>query len=458
VGVNTARRLWSPSSESIFWLVVVGVILLYTIGLSIGPRVKGSELEATTPTGERVYHVAAIDLPGPFGILLSRDSPELMESAARPEKMVEPGNRLQSRPALMWLAWVVSKPISLFTSGLVALTSHEDVKLPEGRTRTREQAMGQLAPVFVAFYLINVAFLAVSVWLLRRAALLSGVNPDVACLAGALVIFSSITKAYLISPHTQFMNIVLPVLVAAILFRWFAVGKLRLAFALGVSALTGLGILAYATWLLMPFVLLMGVGWAWWAGGDQWKSARRIVAWSPLLVGLMLAPYVLWYAYVMNVTGSFYVHEAAKDGGLVWILQGSAADAVVRLAGNLAHLVSAAAVQAVPYVLFVVPAAVAMLRNHLKLPQPSVRTLMQAVLAAALTSAVFLMFFGLLGFRIWRYAVPLLPAWILPIGLLNAMVFKALAPGAERRVFVLSLAALAIGFAVFFVAKDGPWS
>ena len=102
-------------------IAVVVALLVYTVGLAVGPRLSAESLDEVSPTGARVHCLTAIDLPGPFGILLNCDSPEFMEAASNPRRLLEHNNVRQSRPGQIWLAWVISKPLSVFASALGSL-------------------------------------------------------------------------------------------------------------------------------------------------------------------------------------------------------------------------------------------------------------------------------------------------------------------------------------------------
>jgi hypothetical protein len=345
----------------------------------------------------------------------------------------------------------------MFSSWMVGFASRPDVGLPEGAKRTRAQAIADMGPGFIAFFVINAGFLIASMMLLRASVGLTQRATLVATLAGSGLLFNDITKAYLLSPHSQLMNIVLPMVMVALLYRWFRGEDFsaRLWWVLGV--LCGYGLLAYATWALVPVVLAVAVAGSWMRGGAERARARRAAPYLAGIALLLALPYAAWYFYVVRTAGYFYVHETSYDGGLVWLWRNDVASVLVQLAGNLTYLLRAAVEQCVPYAVFLLPAVVALTVARKKLDVEERRSLGLSAAAAALITLLFLVFFALLGFRIWRYAVPLLPAWTLPIALLNEFARARLTSPAGRRLHAAALAFLAVLVGLYEVAKDGPW-
>lgn len=444
------------NSRTSRWQIwVLCALLIYSVGLSVGPRVSGDMLKGQTRWG--VNCLTAIDLPGPFGILLNCDSPDFMESASKPGRLLEAGNWRQNRPGQIWLAWLIAQPIGLFSDALVWIAKSDGVHLPEGRTRSRAQAIADLAPAYLAYYLINIALLVAAIWLLRSNAIVSGFNASIFVLTGAALMFNDITKAYLVTPHSQLMNILIPVLLGTLLFRWLRGDKIGLPGLLWLAALGGFGLLAYATWLLLPVIIGIGMLWSRFGQRPAAIQAAPGLYWFPVILLLVLLPYYLWYLYVINTTGSFYQHETTYDGGLVWVLKLTPFDALVQFLGNVEYLLGAAMRQCLPLAALMVPAIVVLLQHKPTIDIHTRRDLVAAVLSAVVVGGIYLGFFALLGFRIWRYAVPLLPAMTLPIAMLNAVADRQLRTAASKFRHRALLAAIGVGLAAFEIAKDGPW-
>jgi len=438
-------------------LWIVGVLLAlaaYSIGLAVGPRVSGDALSAKSAWG--VNCLTAIDLPGPFGLLLNCDSPDFMESASKPERLVEKGNWRQNRPGQIWLAWLVSQPLKAMTDAFVSFASRADVQLPEGNKRSRAQAIADLAPGFVAYYLLNLLLLVATIAVLRSNASLVGLNPTVFTLVASVLLFNDITKAYLLTPHSQLMNVFLPTLLVTLVFRGLRQVQFTRDQLLTLAAVSGLGLLVYATWALVPVVMAL-----WMASGLLQNSRRAAVLpalrWSPVLALLIFAPYVCWYAYVVQRTGLFYVHETSYDGGLVWLLRLGAMEAANRFVGNIAYLLGAAAAQSFPYIAMSLPAVLVLTIRRRSNGADDNGALKQAFVAAALIGLLYLIFFALLGFRLWRYAVPLLPALALPIAMINCRAVQGFVSNTAKTRYLWLLACIGAGIALFEVTKEGPW-
>jgi hypothetical protein len=216
-------------------------------------------------------------------------------------------------------------------------------------------------------------------------------------------------------------------------------------------------LLAYATWALVPVVMMAALVWSWTLGGEPRQRTLRAAVHLPAMLGLTVLPYALWYAYILRVAGSFYVHETSYDGGLVWIWRNDVGAVLSQLLSNIVYLSGAAAGQSLPLLAFLLPPVLVLSFIGFRLDADEARDLKIASMAAGIVAVLFLCFFALLGFRVWRYAVPLLPAWTLPIALLNTSALARMGSTWARRAYfaVLMLAVVAVG--VFQVAKEGPW-
>jgi hypothetical protein len=177
----------------------------------------------------------------------------------------------------------------------------------------------------------------------------------------------------------------------------------------------------------------------------------------PLAIVPLVVPYVLWYLYVVQSAGSFYVHETSYDQGLVWILDGALFAVAFQFAGNAGYLLGEAAQQALPYVIFAAIPAVVLLVGRKRIDPEDAHELRHALAATLVVTGLFLCFFSLLGFRAWRYAVPLLPAWTLPIALLSSVAGQHLAAAGHRRLYVSILSCAGVVVALHQIAKEGPW-
>jgi hypothetical protein len=443
------RRAASRSGP--FWVLLGLAVAAYSLGLAVGPRL---EAEAA-----RAWCQYPVDLPGPFGILLNCDSPAFVDHAVHPGRLLEEGNVRQSRPGQIWLAWLVSRPLQPLAETAVALLGEDRLGIERGHTRTHDQMVREGAAPFAAYYLINLVLLAAAVWLVREAV---GGDPGQRLAAGLTagpLVFNDVTKAFLLTPHNQLMNVLLPVLLAVALFRWIERGEIPRGQVLGLCAIAGLGLLAYATWAMVPPFVLVASLLVRAPGSGRLAQAARVLRWLPGMLVLAYAPYAGWYLYVLREAGSFYQHEMAL-GHLVWVQEvlGPAPWSVAgRLALGALGVVGKALLQAAPFATLVLPAAVAVWVFGVRLPAASRQRVRLAAGAAAVTSAFFLAFFSLTGFAPWRLAFTLLPAWVLPCAAVNAALLAALPAAGGRRTLLLSLTLTAVVTAGYHVVKDGPW-
>lgn len=101
------ERMVSRAKLNFDWIwlgFIVGLAYLLT-GFLIGPRVPAERQLGACVTN--------INLPGPFGIGLNCDSPELMWLAREPSGLLTKNSYRQSRPGLIIAAAILQVPLSL---------------------------------------------------------------------------------------------------------------------------------------------------------------------------------------------------------------------------------------------------------------------------------------------------------------------------------------------------------
>jgi hypothetical protein len=87
-----------------YWLLLVCGLVVLMVGLLVGPRVPNDQQHAQCVTN--------LLFAGPFGISLNCDSMEFMRLARDPAALLEPQNRRQARPGLIFAAAALAVPLS----------------------------------------------------------------------------------------------------------------------------------------------------------------------------------------------------------------------------------------------------------------------------------------------------------------------------------------------------------
>jgi hypothetical protein len=283
-------------------------------------------------------------LYGKLHLVLGYDSPEFMQDAHDPARLLEPRNIRQSRPGLILLAAGVERLLGQVDGQLM------DPYHASGGTEPAERYLPYVAYIMLNFLLLGLSFFVFWHTLER-----SGSNDTLAAaFLGGLLIFNGVIKSFLWTPHTQLFNILAP-LVCLYAFqgitRQALFGRGRM---LVLAFLAGLGVTAYGTFLLFfPSVLIAQ---AWVVVRDRLKVDWRMLARLALVILLAVVPFLAWVFYVRTTTGSFYQYEYSQ-GQFSWILPllRSAPLRAVRLAaGNFGKIVLEAGAQAA-----VLPAALA---------------------------------------------------------------------------------------------------
>jgi hypothetical protein len=271
------------------YLVSFGVLtVLWALLLLVGPRYHDPIV--------RPMSYRNIDLPGPFGLSLSVDSPNFMRLALEPAQLFEPRELRQSRPGLV----LAAAPLAL---GLAQIVGPPPVAS------------------FLAYMLLHIAILVASFALyLRIVWPRNEMVPLPVYLTGLLLLFNNVTAYFMLSPHTCLFNLLAPLLCLWIADRAWHNDLFRERRVFLVALLSGLGFVSYGSFLLaFPALLLPAVVRERGAGRALGVAfLGRVVAVGAILV----APVVAWYALVMSVNGTFYSAEVEVFRMFVWIADG----------------------------------------------------------------------------------------------------------------------------------------
>lgn len=465
------------------WLAFVAALLLILTGALIGPRV---------PTDQQVKQcVGNVDLPGPFGFGLNCDGPVFMALAREPAGLLRKGNTRQSRPGIILLAAVLEKPLALVLADRDRPVDRFQPDWTDNAQHIAEAFQVDL-PAFLAYLLLNVGVLLLVFGCLGRILLperrATGPEAGLWLATGVLLCTNDVTKAFLLAPHTQLLNILAPVLAVEAARRTWLGALERTRFAIGLGLAVGVGMLTYAVFA----VVVAAVGVAWLARVYHWRTmatSLRNAAPVPesiapafarptaeikrvyllpihahsfanlaLLTLLAALPSFAWIQFVKAKTGEFFSQELAM-GQIVWMR-----DAWHEGAAVLAHkwwehlrdLLKLAAPQAVPVLALLVLAGVVAalrwrtVRSALRQALPLLTT---CVLVAWLAAS----FYTCVGLINERLAFTVVPALLVLGGALLVTLAKAL-PLREQRWLARAGIAIAVAQALYSWTKDGPWS
>jgi hypothetical protein len=366
--------------------------LIFTLGLLIYHRLP------------RNYPDVAFNFTiyGHFDAVINYDSPEFMKDAIHPTELLEKTSLRQSRPGLILLVAGLDKLVSPFSSWI----------MPVFRATGKEIETDYYIP-YALFVLTNYLFVFLSFFLFLK--ILAGETLPVVfgaiCLSG-LFIFNDVMKAFLLTPHTQIFNLLSP-LVCLYVYRQVAQHQLfeRRRFFL-LSFLVGLGVTAYATFLLFIPSVIIALGWN--LLREKRKIDRRLILRLVVMILLTISPFLAWVIYVYSHTGSFYSSEMAVYHQFVWMIpmfKSAPVQAVLTLVKIFGSLVISVAEQS--WVLLLILAAVLVVvvdRDHPLSFQ--LNRLKQFPIYCLVVTFLFLIFFACGGIATYRYAFPAVPPLI----------------------------------------------
>jgi hypothetical protein len=434
-------------------LFLIGFWLL-CLGLLVGPRV---------PAVDAGYNcVGNVELWGPFGFELNCDSPEFMWLAREPEGLINHLNSRQSRPGLILLAALIQAPLSL-----IVAPAGEPTPVYQGLYDPARVAWSffQDRPAYLAYILLNLAMLLASFHVLRRAiehrhAVRYGAEAVIIVATGLLLVANDVTKAFVWSPHTQMLNILVPVLAVHATRRVIEDRHLDRKFAVAIGLVVGIGMTIYPFFVVIPACMLLPVL----IGMVRTRSARirRRDLTNLALIGLLsVAPSALWYAFLRIAADQiFYAELDLKQ--VVW-MKDALADGIGALLAQwfdyLGELLEMAAPQAIALAALVgwlaLSLVIAVRRRQIALPELSAAVPMIAI--GLYVSFAVLGFYTCVGWVTERLAYPAIPPLLFAVGATAILIARRLPTGA-RSLLAGGCLAIAMAQIIYEVAKEGPWS
>jgi hypothetical protein len=379
-----------------------------------------------------------------------------MALSREPSAVLEPENVRQSRPGMIVAAALLQAPLSwlLPSNGLPARSIEAGIYNPGIIADSFRREL----PAYTAYILLNVVLLLASFYVLCLI-VRPGRGRDVALglvlgASGIVLIANDVTKAFVWSPHTQMFNMLVPLLALYMTLRaWQGAMKER-AFAVGAGLITGLGILTYPVFVVIPACVVPVAVFALWRNRAPAAPVLMNMVW---LIALSGVPFLFWYLFVIQVVGDFFQAEMAI-GEVVWMAKSWAKGVDVFIADWLEKawkLIAFAAPQAV---------AVAGLAAWLTIwavidprAKAAVRAVAPVAIAAAYVSFAVLGFYTCVGWTVDRLGYPVIPALLGAVAVAAFLIARHLEPQ-RRTIFAAGCVLIAVVQIIYVAAKDGPWS
>ncbi|HEX5110428.1 MAG TPA: hypothetical protein VFV95_18385 [Vicinamibacterales bacterium] len=367
-----------------------------------------------------------------FRHVLNCDSGEFMALASAPASVVSRRVR-QSRPLSFVLAYVISRPLYLIPRLVKAGPYYP------------------LAPEFVAYLIINIALLILTLVIFTRLLDWSARVRDGTELLFALVVLgvNDITKLFFWTPHVQVYNLFIGCLTLYLIVRLIERGEpLRSRQAVGLGLAFGVGLLIYGSFLI-PLLCVALV---------QVVIYRRL--WPALVAGAVsLLPYVCWVTLIFALTGTFYNHEIEVYRQFVWIADcaklGVVACPPKAIDNAWAFFNTGAPVMVVPLLLLCgCRIAGYIWPGNTPVPPERLRLIGLAIAFAFSVTAVFLL---LMGYYVPRLIWLLVPSVLLAVTLeLRALRLAIALP--RRWMFDAGLLAASLVYVFVLLERQGPYN
>ena len=301
--------------RNLAWFLFLLMLAAFTVGRLVGPRVPDDQ--------QKRWCAVNVHITARLGVSLNCDAPEFMRVAAHPSALLETTTPMQSRPGMPIAAWFIAlplQPIAALVPHLVARPERADID-----PNRIAGALGSFGPDYVAYVALNLLMLCGSFQLFRRVyrAHQPVDQPDtvaiVAVSCATLMVATFPITNYLLSPHSQLFNTLVPMLALVFAIRADAGALADVRFAAMVGAIVGFGQTAYALFLVITMTVLLFAGVHAvrnWRGSDKRVLLRN----AGILVAMSVAPTILWYAFLHFAIGQFHYHELQDDKSVVWML------------------------------------------------------------------------------------------------------------------------------------------
>lgn len=434
-GIAVRRDLW----REVAWAGALVLAVQLPFLVSPAPQ-RGTEMQ---------HGVRTIYLAGPVHVNVDIDSPQFVAVSHDPRLLLtEEGHTWQSRPLYLALGWSLALPFRAAGLGVLGDRMFAGRPLPG-----IPGSYGSYLPEFAGLVLLNWLLVTAALVLLRRLLGERSLRSPAVILPAALLLANEVTKPGFWTPHLQMFNLAVPVGTLALL-AWMHARRDRLHAGHAWEIGTGLGVgaLAYGAFAIpagaaaLAMVLTR-------TPARLWTRCLR----AALLLAAFFIPLVVWVMFVRARTGTFYSHEVARYHQFVWIFETARRGMGVlgvTLAQNLSSYLTTLVMVAWCPLLALAAAWAAVYATGAARPWSDRE---RSVLRASATYlAVCVPFFALAGYYATRLTWTVVPAMLPALGFAIARLERAPRP-AVRWWAMGAVAAAALGWWIFWVARTGPW-
>jgi hypothetical protein len=284
-----------------------------------------------------------------FGISLDCDSPEFINLANEPSKLLEEGQTRQGRPGYPLIAYTLKMFVQPFHSYLSLLWADS------WRSDYIRDIDGTISALF-AYALLNITLLAAVIYAMLCFARsnwplqyqLSSAQSfgklvlrNLWIFLPLLVLFNVPMKRFLWSPHTVVFNIAAPTFAFWIYFYLRHNKEYHpLILSIGTSIVVGLLGLVYPNFVVgLPIIGLALVQNGWNTHTSPFRKTTHILL---HILSLLTAaiPFLLWKYFVEWKIGSFYEHETMGSNYVTWLFasETSLLEKAIMLVSNITRL------------------------------------------------------------------------------------------------------------------------
>ncbi|VTR64736.1 membrane hypothetical protein [Desulfosarcina cetonica] len=422
-----------PIRPSILIILVILGSLIYLCGLAVGPRVSQQSID------QDHLWLENIQFSSYFGVSLNCDSYFYMIGAADTRTVFAHNSVIQSRPLLPLIAHPLSKLLEVVVFRPLPRAS---------------KLFNKLLHTYIAYILINLLVLIWAYWLYFKIV----VHPNninsapTSLVIGTFLIANDITKAFFFSPHTQMLNLLLPLLALYALLKLRITNISRQTYVY-YALLSGLGVLVYGSSIVVGAAILLARLYRY----ISTKDTSAIIALFELLIlsAILIAPNIIWWGIVTLTTGEFYSSEVSRWNQIVWMLDVFDKGwlwLASSLISNLKFFILSALLHMIP----IVP--VILLLTWFSWPYHS---LLKEVLknnifvCSTVIAIIFLIFFSMVGYCVGRLAIPPAVMGIVIIGLWTSHLETKLNE-VGRQQLLYSTGILIMLQSTWMVVKYGP--
>ena len=394
-------------------------------------------------------YVTNIHIAGPFSVSLNCDSPAFIHDALHPGDLLMPDSHFRSRPGLIIAAAALSSLLSA-ADPLFERVGPTMIAPDTAACDTRDVLGKDSIRTYTAYFIIDIIILSlcfVTYWKIISNYLKISIIYNVILCVSLLFVLNDNSKMFLLSPHTQFFNILVPLVCTYLCVKGLTDERFEGREMFTWSFVGGLGILIYGTFvLLLPSMIAATTIRHWREGQTGRRWASLIIRFAGMSV-LCILPGLSWFLFTVHASGE-YPYEMSHAGEFAWMIDFASEGLMVvplTLLRNIFVTVQLGVYQAAPALLSLTALLLVALWQGVP-PRALFRQLGALPLSAGLVGLIFVVFWGMDGLLSWRLSYCIVP----PLIVLTGAVAALLRGRIHRRIWhrvegAATLGAVAIG-------------